>query len=231
MVLREIEEFWNREQEFRDLGFLHRRGYLLYGPAGGGKSCLVQQIIAGVVAQGGIVLLATVHPSQIDSALSIFRQVEPHRCLMCVLEDIDALIEQYGESQWLSLLDGESQVDHVLNVATTNYPEKLDRRVVARPRRFDRLLKIGNPTAPVREVFLRAKLPSSINGQLEEWVRATEGFSFAACAELVISVCCLGNSFETAAEQLRQLQKKKASSAEFDRMDIGYTTSGGLSCR
>ena len=40
-ILAEIEEFWLREAAFAKYGYLHRRGYLLYGPAGGGKTSLV----------------------------------------------------------------------------------------------------------------------------------------------------------------------------------------------
>src|SRR5205814_3984200 len=45
-ILKEISDFWERHDYFQKYGFLHRRGYLFYGPAGGGKTCLVQQIIS-----------------------------------------------------------------------------------------------------------------------------------------------------------------------------------------
>jgi ATP-dependent 26S proteasome regulatory subunit len=55
----------------------------------------------------------------------------------------------------LSVLDGENQVDKVLNIATTNYPEKLDRRLVGRPRRFDRLIYIDMPNHVVRREYFK----------------------------------------------------------------------------
>jgi len=45
-------------------------------------------------------------------------------------------------------------VDKALNIASTNYPEKLDRRIISRPRRFDRILRIDAPDARVREAYL-----------------------------------------------------------------------------
>ena len=55
------------------------------------------------------------------------------------------------------------------------------------------------------------------NGQLAHWVRMTEGLSFAALAELVISVACLGNSIEETVNVLRMLDDQHPDSKEFDR--------------
>ena len=40
----------------------------------------------------------------------------------------------------------------------TNYPEKLDKRVKSRPRRFDRVVKINNPNKEMRKKFFEIKL-------------------------------------------------------------------------
>src|SRR4030065_2202125 len=37
-VIEEIKFFWTREQAFRDLNFLWKRGIMLYGPPGSGKT-------------------------------------------------------------------------------------------------------------------------------------------------------------------------------------------------
>src|ERR1700693_2791763 len=37
-ILDEIETFWSLGEVFERHGYLHRRGYLLYGPQGSGKS-------------------------------------------------------------------------------------------------------------------------------------------------------------------------------------------------
>jgi len=213
-VLDEIEDFWLRGDRFIEYGFLHRRGYLLYGPAGGGKTCLVQQVVANIVKSGDVVVLCQ-HPKMMVEGLSNFRQIEPDRRVVCVFEDIDSIIAGYGEDCLLSLLDGEHQINKVLNIATTNYPERLDKRLVARPRRFDRVIKIGMPSEVVRKEYLSRKL--KVNGtELLEWVTKTNGFSFAALAELVISVKCLGNRFEDALEILKTMSTQKVSSNEFD---------------
>ena len=65
----------------------------------------------------------------------MLRSIEPDTQIVCLFEDIDAYIGTYGEEEILSLLDGETQINKVLNVATTNYPRKLDQRITtASPR-------------------------------------------------------------------------------------------------
>ena len=212
-VLDEISDFWTRGDKFKDYGFLHRRGYLLYGPQGGGKTCIVQQVIHKIVSGGDVVMLGQ-HPETLIRALFQLRQVEPNRRIVCVFEDIDAIVKDFGEDRLLALLDGENQIDKVLNVATTNYPERLDPRIVSRPRRFDRVIKVGMPSESVRKEYLKNKL--HINGDdLNEWVVKSDGLSFAALAEMVISVKCLGNDLDATVKILRDMAKSKISSADY----------------
>lgn len=218
-ILREMDDFWNRSKIFKEYGFLHRRGYLLYGPPGSGKTVLVQQVIKKIVDQGGIVFICK-NPSTFSMGLSIFREIEPNRQIVCIFEDIEAIITDYGDDALLSLLDGENQIDKVLNIATTNYPEELDKRIIARPRRFDRVIKIGMPGAKIRRIYFEKKLKIK-KDELEKWVKDSMGFSFAAMAELVISVKCLGNEFEKAIEILKDLMNSKKSSDE-DKNPMGY---------
>lgn len=211
-VINEIKSFWSKNQIFKEFGFLHRRGYLLYGPAGCGKTAMAQQVIADIIQDDGIVFMCNT-PSVFVLGLDRFRQVEPDRPIVCIFEDIDSIIEEHGEDQILALLDGENQVDRVLNIATTNYPEKLNKRLVGRPRRFDRVIRIGVPPEEVRREYFsqKAKLSPS---DLELWVKASDRMSFAALAELVISVKCLGNDFDETIQILTDMTASKPSSSE-----------------
>lgn len=222
-ILKEITTFWSKGDKFKFHGFLHRRGYLLHGPAGSGKTCLVQQIIADIVGADGLVFQCTNHPSVFNDGLANYRKIEPYRPVVCLFEDIDAIIDEYGEDEILTLLDGENQIDRVLNIATTNYPEKLDPRLVARPRRFDRVMKIDMPPDAVRSMYFEKKL--KIDGhELKKWINATENFSFAACAELVISVMCFEMPFNDAVEKLREMMNIKISSRDYsaDPKGVGF---------
>lgn len=219
--LDEVDAFYRSAERYAAYKFKHRRGFLLYGPAGGGKTTLVQQAIQRVLRLDGLVLLANNHPNTLKYGLEQIRIIEPQRHVMCVFEDIDALIMQYGESELLSLLDGEAQVDRCLNLATTNYPERLDKRIVARPRRFDRRYKIGFPNPKVRRAYLSKKLFDAADATLiDELVAASEGMSLAALADLVISIKCLNLDKEQALHDIRRMLTVMPSSDE--RGDVGF---------
>jgi hypothetical protein len=213
-VVEEIDRFWGLGERFARLGFLHRRGYLFYGKQGGGKSSLVHQVITRVVAAGHVAFFCE-YPPYFLQAAARFRQVEPERPMVCVFEDIDAIVAQHGDSDLLQWLDGNQQLDRAVSLATTNYPENLDRRIISRPRRFDRILRIDAPDERLRAAYFARKLPGQPAEERARWVRLTEGLPFAALAELVISVCCLGNSLEETLAQLRDMDARLPSSKEY----------------
>jgi SpoVK/Ycf46/Vps4 family AAA+-type ATPase len=208
-IIEEIDTFWDKQDIFKSLGFLHKRGYLLHGPAGGGKSCLIKLVIKNFINKyDGIVIEATTYPSNIRRALTTIRGIEPQRKVMCLYEDIDAHIKQYNESSVLSVLDGEDSFNHMLTIATTNYVQNLDLRIIARPRRFDRVIEIGMPDENIRRVYFQKKLKIE-DTELEEYVNVSKEFSFAAMTELVVSVKCFDIELSKAAEILKNLLYKK----------------------
>lgn len=143
------------------------------------------------------------------------RRIEPERPLICVLEDINEMVDQYGEHALLALLDGETQIDNVVFVATTNYPERLDQRLVNRPSRFDEIIKIGMPSAEARSVYFRARLNKMelSDGKLAEWVKDTEGLSIAHLKEIVVAVYCLGREYAETLKRLKSMRNGLRSSS------------------
>jgi len=221
-VTKEISKFWKKRNEFKSRGFSHRRGYLFYGRAGTGKSSIVKQIINSVInEQDGIVINCTsTGPYIIIKAIEQIRIVEPNRNILCIFEDIDSIIDEYGEQEILSLLDGENLIDYVLNIATTNYPERLDKRIVSRPRRFDRIIKIVEPNKEIRRKYFQEKLKVN-DDEVEKYVEISNGFTYASLSDLVISTKCFDLSLEEAAFRLKQLEKKK-SSDEYYSSEAGF---------
>lgn len=221
-MITEISEFWGKRETFKKNGFLHRRGYMLYGPQGTGKSSIVQQLIEDVVRKKRGVAFLCSNPVFFSAGLKTFRQVEPNRPVLCIFEDIDAIIKTYGDDELLSILDGGNQIDHVINVATTNYPELLDKRIISRPRRFDRIHKILAPSKEVRRSYLKMKLPKGEN--VEKWLKLTDGLSFASLAEAIVSVLCLGNKLDETVATLKGIEQGNPSSNDFgDREKLGFS--------
>ena len=221
-LMSEINSFWGGGERFTDLGFLHRRGYLLYGPQGTGKSSVINEVVEDIIKRDGIVLYCE-NPKFFNEALVVFRKAEPNRNLLCVFEDIDAIIKRHGEEEILSVLDGSNMVDRVLNIATTNYPEILDKRIVSRPRRFDRVIKVAPPSKSIRKQYLQAKLPKKSN--VDEWVEKTDDLSFAGITEAVISVECLGIDIDKAIDIIKNIEKGHPNSDDFGtKGSLGFST-------
>lgn len=223
-VISQIQKFWTLESHFRDYGFLWKRGILMWGPAGSGKTSTVQIISERFIKNQGVVISVS-DPSLASQGLTSLRRIEPKRPLLCILEDIESIASTYGEPNLLSLLDGENQIDNVVFLATTNYPEKLDPRLVNRPSRFDIVTKIRHPNASARAYFLSRKSPrlASLPAVLLQWVRDTDGFSIAHLKELIISVEVFNAAYDQALARLKTMMQIKSSSTE-DNKPIGFTT-------
>lgn len=215
-IIAEIDDFWAKSNLFQQYGLSHKRGVLLYGPPGSGKTVTALVIAKNVIENGGLVFQVTQEPYTLTQMLPKVRQVEPDRPVVIIMEDIDSLIKEYSESEVLSLLDGEQSIDNVVYVATTNYPEELDKRVTDRPSRFDRLVKIDFPSYESRiSYLLHHNVPDS-----KLWGKATEGFSIAHIKELIVSVKCLGHDFETELKRLRSMYKTPKN--EFKSDKVGF---------
>jgi SpoVK/Ycf46/Vps4 family AAA+-type ATPase len=222
-VIDSIENFWTKEQFFRDFGFLWKRGVMLWGPPGSGKTSTVQQISKKIIDMGGISIYST-YPAHDAEGLRMLRKIEPNRPIVVILEDIDSIIKQYGESEILAMLDGELQVDNVVFVATTNYPELLDKRITNRPSRFDEVIYIGMPSDDARREFLRIKNPALLENETElaKWVESTDGFSVAHLKELIVSVECLGNDFNESLARIKRMIDSDPSSSKGDKKGFGF---------
>ena len=214
-LLEEIERFWTLGDRFRQHGFLHRRGFLLHGKQGSGKSSLLHLVIARAVAKGHVAFFCE-SPGAFAEGVSQFRSLDPERPILCLFEDIDALLRHYGDGILLQWLDGHLQVNKAVSLATTNYPEKLDRRLTARPRRFDRVLRIDAPDDALRDAYFARKLPELSATKRKRWVKLIAGLSFAALAELIISVACLDRDLAETAALLQDLEARQPSSEDYD---------------
>ena len=89
-VLREITEFSTLKPAFIQRGFLYKRGILLWGPPGSGKTCCLRLLIQMVIEQMGGIAIFVDHPGATSGCLQLARKIEPHRQIIAILEDLDA---------------------------------------------------------------------------------------------------------------------------------------------
>ena len=228
-IIDNIEYFWSRESTFRQLGYLWKRGVLLFGPAGSGKTSTLQIIAKKIIDRGGIAVYVK-EPKLTAQGLELLRRIEPTRPIIVMVEDIDAIQQSHGEADMLAMLDGDLQIDNVVFIATTNYPEKLDKRLVNRPSRFDIVRKIGMPSAEARAVYLAARNKRLVDDdeEMATWVDSTDGFSIAHLKELIVSVEALGQDFHATIDRLCIMMDQTISSEDDDKKQIiGFTANVG----
>lgn len=162
-------------------GIPYRRGYLLHGPAGTGKTSLS----LGLAGLFGLELYLLHVPSvRTDTDLERLFTTLPPRCFI-LLEDIDAVgiknrgnfnqdeqeeSEQeddedddrshYGPrchislSGLLNVLDGVASQEGRIVLMTSNFAERLDRALV-RPGRIDRMIFLGNISPRSAELMFK----------------------------------------------------------------------------
>lgn len=206
-LLEEFSMFWKLKAGFDKRGFTFKRGMLMWGPPGSGKTSGIWQMTQRLIADHKGVVVFIDNPGLATACLGILQRIEPTRPIVTVMEDIDTLVRGYGEHSFLALLDGEFQINNVVHVATTNYPHLLDRRFIDRPSRFDTIMKVGMPTAEARRVYFKAKEPDLGPEVWDRWVKQTEGYSIAHLREVCIATQCFNQPEEAVFARLNKMRQ------------------------
>jgi energy-coupling factor transporter ATP-binding protein EcfA2 len=212
VILSDLKSFWKKKDIYKRFKLMHKRGILLYGDPGCGKSGILQLCMKHIIEDLSGLVINLKDDEAVRGYIDIIpklRQIEPERPLVVIIEDIDAIAgdSSYITSQLLNLLDGVKQIENVVYIATTNYPEKLAERITNRPSRFDRRYLIDPPTKEVRLAYLKNKIGEDAKIDFETWVKDTEGMSMSHLKELFISVFLLDNDYDDAIANLRELKK------------------------
>jgi energy-coupling factor transporter ATP-binding protein EcfA2 len=222
MLLNEFVKFWDCSPEMTRRGLSVKRGLMLYGPPGSGKTSAVQLMSHHMIREMNGVVILVDHPHTTAASIQLMRQLEPERPLILLYEDIDAMVDRHGEAGLLALLDGELQVGNVVNVATTNYPERLDPRFTDRPGRFDRITLVGMPEAPARRAYFAAKAPDVAEPRREQWVIASDGWSIAHLRELIVAHLVLGEDDAEVISRLSGMREQLPKSDDARTSTLGF---------
>lgn len=196
-ILADLRAFIDQRVWYTSIGVPYRRGYLLYGPPGNGKSSLVFALASELNRDLAVVSLAS--PSLTDDLLRAALARMPANAIL-LFEDIDGVFNQRHPvrsdmkvtfSGLLNALDGVATADGRIMFVTTNFIERLDEALI-RPGRIDVRLQIGNPN---REQISR--LYRRFFGE-DSYDPGADGLSMASYQERFIKIA---NGLEAPTEQ------------------------------
>lgn len=204
-----VESFFNGDNPIKKV-LPYKRGVLMYGPAGCGKTTFIKHFITNF--NGAYSVLC--ESRDFDPGMGKFlEQSFGHDAKkVIVFEDVDSIASDYSmRSAFLNFLDGAVGLHKTLIIATTNYPGVLDDALMKRPSRFDQKYKIGLPNEGMRAKFLMHFFPDLSVADLQKHVASTKDFSGAYFKEIFIlkgmRQCSVGKAIELVLAQMVDVRK------------------------
>lgn len=190
LLKNDFENFFKRKEWFLKNHLPYRRGYLLHGPPGNGKTSILKAMMSSQKLNA--YTLRFFDPRVQDTHLdSMFAEASENAPNLVLLEDIDRVFPIDGNGkcgvslqQLLNSLDGVATQNGVIVVATANDPLQLDPAILKRPGRFDRQILFPNPSPELRERYFRNK--NVEEGSLKKAIAMSSDFSFAKLQESYI---------------------------------------------
>ncbi|HEX4507155.1 MAG TPA: ATP-binding protein [Alphaproteobacteria bacterium] len=141
-------------------GLSIRRGLLLSGPPGDGKSTAIECFVNDIAGEATIIIVEAVE--HIRAVYHLAQMLAPS---VVVLEDLDLLTKNrqniYASvskdditGELLQVLSGGSAYADIVTIATTNHPEAIDEALAKRAGRFDAHIRMGYPSDDEKERML-----------------------------------------------------------------------------
>lgn len=221
-IVKDLQIFWDNKEKFIKYKLNPKRGIILHGDPGCGKTSLIYLLVEEIKRRNGISVYFDMPDSWVEIA-KLIRKVEVERPILCIIEDIDLVIEKFGEEVFLNFLDGLNSITNVVYVATTNNIEKIPDRIKDRPSRFDKKYEIKKPDDSDRELYFKTKLlPEDLKKyNITKLVKDTKNFTMAHLKEAFISLYILGNDYSEVISRLKKSKITEPSRIGFD-LDDNY---------
>lgn len=239
-----VEGFFKHRDAFARLGFAWRRGILMIGPPGTGKTMVCKAIAAALPELPFLYVRDFREGREPDAIKTIFERARQLAPCILAFEDIDGLVVEGNRTVFLNELDGLRNNEGLLIVASSNHPGKIDEALLKRPSRFDRVFHLGLPGYEERREFCRRLLSRSSLAEridpalaLDDLARQVaersdgftpaylkEVFTSAALARAQVGAMLLDEQFAAAvleqANELRQYLRRMRDPEAFAEMSV-----------
>ena len=172
-------DFLRRRERWAGYGIPQKRGVLMAGEPGTGKTLVCKALMAE--AQGITCVTTDAYRLCSDEYISeLYELAQDLSPCIVFIEDIDLIglnREEYHYQNGpallalLNVLDGVEEKHEIVTVATTNNPEALDRAISRRPSRFDRVIRLSLPSLNERRELvglLCRRIP--IDGRIQDYM-------------------------------------------------------------
>jgi hypothetical protein len=228
--------FAEHADTLRAAGRSLKRGMLLYGPPGIGKTLTLMYLVGRM--KGRTVLLTTgLGMGLLDPVMQMARTLAPS---MVILEDVDLIAEERGMPhssggllfELLNQLDGLGEDADVIFALTTNRPELLEPALAARPGRVDLAVELPLPDAEARRKLLRlyGEGLELVDVDLDLFARQTDGASPAYIKELLRRAAVLAaveagkaeGALKVTAAHLEQATEELSEGGRLARRILGF---------
>ena len=147
-ILDDLNRFFAARERYETLGIPWRRGYLLFGPPGTGKTSLVTALASELSLNVCVLSLAS--PNVTDEKIGNLLASVPRRSVI-LIEDVDAFFQQRHKadsgvkvsySGFINALDGVAAHEGSVVFLTTNHPQLIDEAAI-RSGRVDFRMELG----------------------------------------------------------------------------------------
>lgn len=238
-ILDDIKRFWKSEKRYRQFGQVYKRNILLYSLPGNGKTSLINIICKTLIEDYNGIVICIDNIDELNAyspCMDRLRDIEPNRKIITLIEDFERLAkDDYYAAMLLQLLDGNGQFDNVVTIATTNYPQILEKRFTCRPSRFNLVIEYKKPNAEVRKAYITNKLSDSgidvkdetVQKDIDRYVAKTEGYTFDFLKEVIQGIYVDGFTEVEIFDRLEDLIKKdgRVKISEEESKKIGFSNS------